>query len=92
VTIGVGVCPSPAQSHKALETRFRWAYRLLRRIMSRAREWGQAHPWINLLFAGMFACIAVGDLIWGTKWSAVLVAVAATAFVWQYFRIRRSSL
>jgi len=61
-------------------------------MVSRAREWEQAHPWISLLFAALFAFIAVGDLIWGNTWSAVLAAVVAAGFIWEYFRSRRSSL
>ena len=60
-------------------------------LMSRAREWEQAHPWIALLFAVLFGLIALGDLIWGNTWSAVLVAVVAAAFIWEYFRLRRSA-
>jgi hypothetical protein len=55
-------------------------------MLSRARAWGQANAWINLVFAVGWAFLAIGNVFWGQQWwFTVVLAIGAVLFVAQWF-------
>jgi hypothetical protein len=61
----------------------RWA------MFSKTRAWGQANPWINLVFAVGWALLAIGNLFWGHSSSFTVVAGAGAAlFVGQWLVVK----
>jgi phosphatidylserine synthase len=53
-------------------------------MLSRARAWGQANAWINLVFAVGWAFLAIGNVFWGHWWFTVVLGIGAVLFVAQW--------
>jgi len=53
-------------------------------MLSKTRAWGQGRPWINLVWAGIWAFLAVGNIFWGHWWATVVLGAGAVLFVAQW--------